>query len=274
MNLISRCILNSVIGVLLPSLGVPLAQASVPKLSAQDRQQLRFRLENLFNEVDLLVRNEKVDRSDLARQERDFEGLKVYERIPLKEDWSGLKADLERSASAHQLKLVQLTRLPALSSRAPAVPASVFNDSGFRLRTEQVVAEVPFRVVVSGEAGRVREWVRSWLDEQMRLAEPREGLENFSLHKAGERRWSLEARAFRYLPVSFPRLKPRDPITLLPDWARRSPDEFARAEPVLWGFVTRAREIIPRTEHPYEARSRFLLMDARMSFFLSKANRP
>src|SRR4051812_142733 len=70
------------------------------ELSDRQRSELRFRIENLFNEVDLLIKNERADRSDLARQEREAKALKVYDRIPFEADLPGLKRQLAETASA------------------------------------------------------------------------------------------------------------------------------------------------------------------------------
>jgi hypothetical protein len=266
MNWLPRC-------VLLLMVSAPVL-ASVPNLSPQERENLRYRLEGLYNEVDLLVQNQKVDQSDVRRQEREMAALKVYERIPLRADAPGLKRSLGESAKSYGIRIeaVQLRR-----SRRPApaaVPSSVYSDARFRLSQDQLVEEIPFRVVFSGDRARARDWVRAWPADQMRLAEPVAGYDNFAVEPAGRGRWAVEARAFRFRATRFPRLRPRDPAALLPAWARRRPGDFARAEPVLWSFVTRARRRIPLTPSLYAGRSRFLLNDARMSFFLAKAMPP
>src|SRR4051812_45198539 len=64
----------AVLSITSASIPVTLA-ATAPALTPEQRESLRFRLETLFNEADLLIRNQRVDRSDIERQGRDAEGL-------------------------------------------------------------------------------------------------------------------------------------------------------------------------------------------------------
>jgi hypothetical protein len=84
-------------------------------------------------------------------------------------------------------------------------------------------------------------------------------------------RFAVRARSYRFRELRYPRLRPRDPLELLPSWARRQPERFASQEPILWDYVKRIREKIPETPGLYEQRAEFLLDSARMSFFMTKA---
>jgi hypothetical protein len=239
-----------------------------PELSAAQRESLRFRLQNLLNEQVLLVRNRRADESDIRRQEREIQALKIYERIPFQEDLPGLKENLTDSAKTQGLKLIGI-RVTGRSPLGGAIPSQLYTDDGdFRLKPEQIVTTLRFRATVEGDFSRVRDWIASWRDEQLRLTEaegdPRpEG--------AARNRWVVTARAFRFRDVKFPHLMARDPLELLPAWARREQDRFSHTEPLLWELVARIRDVAPEAAPLYRTREQFLLNDARISFFLSKA---
>ena len=239
-------------------------------LSDFERDRLRYKLETLFNEQDLMVRNQKSDRSDLNRQQREFEVLKVLQRIPFKEEIAGLRSELNASAREKKLKVLSFQPLPRTQRANPQLPDSVYTDQQprFRLNDQQLVETISFRVTVEGEEGSVKEWIASWPDDQMRLTEA-EGAPR--PRKGGKNRWSIRARAFRFRDIKFPSLKARDPKELLPQWARRDPESFARQEPLLWRLVEKIHAVAPKARPLYRQREDLILNSQRMSFFVSKA---
>ena len=76
-------------------------------LTRPERETLRYHLENLYNELDLLMRNQRVDQADLRRQKHDFEELKTFLRIPFEEDLPGLKKNLMESSHLSGVRLFQ-----------------------------------------------------------------------------------------------------------------------------------------------------------------------
>jgi hypothetical protein len=262
------------IGVVALQMGSPAALASPkPALTAVEKDRLRWKLETLFNEQDLLIRNQKVDRSDIRHQVKEFEALKVFERIPFKEDIAGLKTSLATTSKERGLELVSFKPLPRARKAPKAVPSALYTDQdpGFRLSDEQLAEEIPFRAVVRGDAAKVRAWVLAWPEEQMRLAEPEGRSVDKSIRKLGPDRWEVKAHAFRFRDIKFPALKARDPLELLPAWARRNPDRFAAAEPLLWRFVERTHGISPEAGPLYRNREEMLLNSARLSYFIARA---
>jgi hypothetical protein len=237
-------------------------------------KQLRQRLERIYYEQDLLVRNERGEAADLQHQEQELEALEVYGRIPFAEDITGLKRSLQRSATGQGLKLVGFERTGSVPPRGPKAPSKVFTDQAppYRLGEGQIVHRILFRAKVRGSRARVLGWIRSWPSELLRLAEAETRDPGRSISPAGSGIWLVRAHAFRFDPkVKFPTLEPRDPMSVLPAWARREPDRFARERPQLWSYVTRVRERAPRARPLYKAREQTLLNTARLEFFLSKA---
>jgi hypothetical protein len=83
--------------------------------------------------------------------------------------------------------------------------------------------------------------------------------------------WTLDARAFVFRKIAFPRLVARDPRQLLPGWAKKDPKAFAKAEPALWKLIESTLRLAPQAKPRYATKRRFLLKQAQMEFFLSKA---
>ena len=71
-----------------------------------------------------------------------------------------------------------------------------------------------------------------------------------------------------------PNSNPKDPVLFLPAWAQKNPEKFAREEPQLWSYVTRTREIYPTSSQYLKFRQRYLLNDARTSFYLAENGKP
>ena len=252
--------------------GLP-TQASVPapRLAEAERNELRYRLENLYNELDVLVRNERSDDSGRARIERHFAGLRLYQRIPMEASIGSLKEELSHRASELGVRLLSLDVLSHDQPKKP-VPRELLSDTPkFRIEDDQLTETFHLKLTLAGDGPRIEEWIQTWPQDQLRLIEPERGYTRPGLTPAGPGRFTLRARTFRFRNIRFPRLKPRDPITLLPAWARRDPAAFASSEPFLWQYVRRIREKIPETPEPFEKKGALLLDSARMSFFLSKA---
>jgi len=266
-NLLSRIALCNLLSVLLIS-SIPLpAFASIPRLSQAERASLRYKLENLFNEVDLLIRNQRVDEADVLRQEREMEALKVYERIPFTDDLEGLKEQLSESARQSGVKLERLLVL-GRSKAKRRIPSSLLTDEPeFRLTPLDVVETLHLQLDARGSESAIQRWTSAWQTEQLRLVEPAVD----APERQGVDRWQIQARTFRFRNIQFPALRPRPPEQLLPAWARRNSSEFARQEPLLWSFVEKVRALTPAALPLYRNRERFLLNGARMDFFLAKA---
>jgi hypothetical protein len=249
----------------------PAVSPNPPALTDSQRSSLRYRLENLFNSVDLTVRNHRSDELDLERQEQTAQYLKMYERIPFQPRSEEIRAQLFRSAEESGLK-GRSFRFVEHPSEAPSIPAEIdMNEGSFRLSPEQVAESIRFRFVVDGEKNKVRDWILSWPENVMRLLEAEGGNRSPILQPLGRGRWEVEAWAFRFRNVRFPKLKIRNPRSLLPDWAVKHPALFAKQEPILWGLVEKAEDTLPQASAFLPIREKLLLNEARMSFFFIKA---
>jgi hypothetical protein len=236
------------------------------------RDRLRERLQRLYDESDLLVKNRKADRADRKRQEREASYLRLHERIPPEDRLDPLKTELGVSAELHQLDLIRFELIEKSELREPLPPA-VAADAGFRLREDQLVQRIRFRLVARGERSHVERWVRHWGRDLVRLVEPEPGFGRPGIRPVPGRKhgWQVTAVAWRFRDVRFPRLVPRDPLAVLPDWARSDPERFAREEPRLWHLVQATRALVPEARPLFEERRAFLLEQARFEFFLRKS---
>jgi hypothetical protein len=253
--------------------------ASIPnagvKLSAEQRDRLRYRLENNSNELELLVLNQGSDKSDLARQKRDVEGLQVYQRIPFKDEIDSLSKQMKSSAEDQNLKLMNLKVIGRSAAPAKKIPAEVKTDEKFRLTEDQLVEKIQLEAQVTGTKEQVKAWVDSWQEQQMRLVEPKGGYGSYPITPTkssdGKSAWIVKAQTFKFKEVQYPKLLPRDPLEVLPAEARKNPEAFAAAEPLLWKLIQKSKALTPKAAPMYEAKREFMLNQARMDFFLSKA---
>ncbi len=236
-----------------------------PSIPPALQSKLRYQLENLSNEEELLIRNHKVDRSDVVKQERDFKIFHVFEKIPLSPDRAGLKSCLLKSAQKAKIKMTRL-EIADGSKKTKKPPFAIYTDAPpFYLSKDQVAGTFLIQIVVYATDSALRQWVQSWSKEdEDRWIEPKKISSKDGFH------WIIRARAYYFHDISFPRLLPRDPEALLPSWARIHPKPFSNAYPLLWKFVERIHSLAPQAKPLYRIREKFLLNDARMSFFLSK----
>jgi hypothetical protein len=257
--------------VLLISLQLLISLEAFASSEPPSQADLRYRLETLYNEVDLLIRNQRSDESGRARVERAFSALRVLDRIPTEPRVATLRAELTHRAREAGLKLVKLEVLSMDQPQRP-VPREIFSDTPrFRLEPDQIAQTLHLRLTLAGDGSLVEQWIQKWPEDQLRLIEPEHGYTRPGLKPLGKTQFQIRARAFRFRNIRFPTLKPRDPMELLPDAARRDPAAFAASEPELWTYVRRIREKIPQTPKPFEIKGDLLLGEARMNFFLSKA---
>lgn len=252
-------------------LAILLLSLQVQAASLPLRDDLRYKLESLYNEMDLLLRNQRSDKSDLARVERAAKALRVEDRIPIEPEIGSLRAELDHRAREAGVKLLGLEVLSKDQPKTP-IPRVLYSDTPkFRLEADQIAQTIHLRLILSGDGPAIEQWIQKWPEDQLRLIEPEQSYERPGLRAMGHGRFQLKARAFRFRKIRFPTLKPRNPLELLPGWARRDPAGFAKEDPKLWDFVCRIQEKIPETPEPFEMKGNLLLAEARMDFFLSKA---
>lgn len=245
--------------------------ASSQALKPREREALRYKLESIFNETDLLIQNQTSDKADSRRHDLDARALKVFERIPFEDDLEGLRKQLQESATRFGLKLQDVQFLPR-PKPAPVPSELKTDDPRIRLKGEQVAERIPFRARVSGDRAKVREWIASWQTEVLRLIEPKGGYGQFPIQAASASgQWNITAQAFKYRRIEFPKLIPVDPLEVLPKWAKKDPQAFAQAEPKLWSYVARTQELAPQARPLFDAKRDLLLKEARMEFFFQKA---
>ncbi len=248
-------------------------------LDPLQREALRWNLQNQVDGAELLVRNRVADHKDLERQRSDFSNLRVYDRFPLQPEVEKLRSEMTVSAASSGLKLTSLTLLPGAKRPKPVPAVLDFEMKHFTLTDDQIVQEMPIRVVVEGSGSAVIEaWMRGWRRDQLRFVEAKTGAKPRAVKKPGPQRWEVDALTYHFTPVRFPEIRFQDPIHMLPTWAQKDPQSFAQQEPQLWNLVARGRGLIPQAHSPaletVEERREFLLESARLSFYLSKTTDP
>jgi hypothetical protein len=243
-----------------------------PHLEVQEKESLRYHLEGLFNDVDLIIKNRKSRNADLKRQERDLAFLKVYERIPFKRNISALEKNLKETARDYQIQLLQF-KVSGYSKPGKPLRKSQFADEPrLQIQPDQLVEEIHIQLIVKGDPEKIRNWTQAWRQEQMRLVELETSDPSPSIRSVTSNQWEIRARAFRFRKIQYPNLIPRNQKEFLPQWAKKEPKHFASAEPLLWSFVSKTEALIPQAKPLYQTRSQMFLNDFRMNFFLSKAS--
>jgi hypothetical protein len=258
-------------------LAMALASPARAAPTALERDRLRTKLEDHFNQLDLMIRNQNSDLRDIDRQEREMAMLRVFDRIPRDERVPELMKELRESArefSRERKQPFELKGLKLLRKQNPKeTPKRILSDTRYRMSPDDTVATLEFEAQIKGSRTGILEWVSTWPDQVVRLVEPIAGANGIprltSQERSGE--WKLKLRAYRYLPVEYPRIDLRAPRELLPAWAKTDLERFASTEPLLWSFVTRSESLAPRATPLFENRRKFLLNASRMAFFLKKS---
>lgn len=242
-----------------------LTSISEAALSDPERQRLRFRLENLWNEIDLTLRNSRSRILDLQRLEKEMNYFRVLERFPLREDLEALEGELILTAREHRLQIHELKAISRQPVSRP-VPEELFTDERkFEFAEDQLAQKITLRIRGKGSLHDVQKWISAWDEQIVRWIEP---LNDPRDAKPGS--FEVRAATYRFRDVRFPRLKYRDPLSLLPPSARKNPDRFSEQERQLWSFVTRIRDASTKAEAATRTRENFLLASARMSYFIKK----
>lgn len=240
------------------------------QLTSAERDQLRYHLENLHNEVRYLFRHEKQDNKDMEHQEKDMQEWRLFERIPMERDIDGLAGALKQSAHEEQIHISQF-RITHYSKMDKPIPQWVYTyGHTFRPSPDQLVEKIYFHLKVKGEQKKVQTWAENWPQSILRIVDLDQPTPLPVKKKGSSNEWMIQAHAYCYRQIRFPTLKPRTPQMILPKWANKNPKSFAQQEPLLWSFVEKIEKLIPKTAPLYKNRSRFWLNDARMDFFLSK----
>lgn len=261
-----------------------LAPASgTPALSDVERSRLREKLFDFWSDVNLSIRNRNIDRYDLGRQEREMGQMGVFDKMPLNHCPESLRDRLGESAKRFGLYLSRVKVIRHGASPKP-VPRRLFVDQGgYTFNQDQLVDTYSFELTVKGLESSLKDWSASWTSLPKQAPQPSDSpyLEADPGLKGGVPWrestphalipvWKARLRGYCFRDVRFPKLILRDPVALLPQWARRDPEKFARKEPALWSTIEKTRELIPDARPLYATRERFLLNDARLSFFLKK----
>ena len=257
-------------------LALPLAVAALPPaLSHVERDRVRFHLENAYYEAQLLIRNHELNHRDLERQDRELQGMGVYDRFPLSENLADLQDQFRDSARDSGLRFESLAPRPAPREKTvakapePKMPDHIFTaDRDFHLTETQLVQEIPVSLRVRGEGPEIERWIANWPRKLLRWVEARG-----KPHRQRDGDFEIAAVAYRFRPLHYPKLDFRDPLAYLPDWAQKDPSRFAREAPDLWARLEGARALFPQARPYLGDRERFLLNDARISFYLRKVGR-
>jgi hypothetical protein len=262
-------------------------QSTTPALSDEERGSLRFRLENIWNEVDLMVRNANADKKDVQRQEREFKALQVYTKLPVA-DANALKpaavqADLKKSMQRFGLTLNDSKILESTKPDRP-LPAVMPQDAKeFKFTEDQLVQKLRLDLTLTGTKKQLQDWMNSWNT----ITEP-ESQDKPSATPAthymewdpsalttlpemlSETKWKVHVLAYYFRDIQYPKLQPQDPLQILPDWAKKNPEQFKAQEPLLWGLIEKTQTTLPQALPGYGTKARFALNAARMTFFTSK----
>ncbi len=237
-----------------------------PSLTSSEREKMRYHLSHLYNQLDLLILNQKIDRADLKKQEQDLERFKVFERIPFQKDSAGLKKSLVLSAQKYKVKLFTFAFPSKPNSGLKKIPSSLFTDSSnFHLSEDQILEKIPIEILAEGTSENTDLWIESWEEDQIRLIT----LDSKVL--SSNQKWKIRAHAYRFREIEFPRLIPRNPRSLLPKWANEDYPRFSRSEPKLSEYVSKIETLIPQASPHLKIREKFLLNDARLSTYLKIA---
>ena len=243
---------------------------SAMKLQETERQSLRYHLENLYNEVDLLIKNQKADERDFNKLERHFAELKVFERIPFEANPEGLKQELKASAAEHSLELIRVSIIQKPHQLHPMPQERSTHSSLTWLKPEHFVKKIHFQAELRGEMKQILEWLKHIKLEQMRLIDWEPAKVEASLKQISAHRWILKAHAFQFLRVNYPHLVPKKPREFLPAWARTDLKAFAKQEPLLWSLIIKTEAKLSTASKLYQRKGLFKLNEARLNFFLSK----
>jgi hypothetical protein len=241
-----------------------------PQLNPAQRESLRYHLEHVYNEVDLLLMNQKTDERDLLKLQRDLDTLKVFQRIPFDPEPEALQRELKASAFDHGIKLLQFTlyeplnSAPLRSTQASALPMSL------PLKNHPLMKKLYFTARISGTHSHILAWLQHLKTEQMRLIDWEHPELDQNITAISPHQWILKAYAFQFREVKPPLITPPSPRSLLPLWARKNPRVFAKQEPLLWSFITKTEAKLPLTTKLYQRRGEFKLNEARLNFFLSR----
>ena len=231
--------------------------AAVRPFQSETREEALFRLNQIYNELDLLIRNQRSDRADVLHQNRDFEGLKVYERIPMQENLIGLQHQLFESTQRNGLKLGRV-RILEHSPQPEKVPEEIITDRSFHLSADQIARTVFLEMDVKGTRKNLESWMSSVQDNQMRLVKV---LDKKLKSHAGI--WKVHIKSYQFRDIVFPRLRPRNPKEVL--------SLCSEKDSALENLAEKAQALIPRAAPFYENRREFLLNQARLEFFIKKS---
>lgn len=265
----------------------PKSPAPLPRLTDVQRSRLREKLYDFWSDVNLSIRNQKINRYDVGRQEREMGQMQVFGKMPLAHCPRALEEGVRKSARIYGIYLSRL-RITRRPGSARPLPRKLYVDEGgFHIAENQLVDTYVLNLTLQGLESSLKDWSAAWVS----LSEPSSStpsptspyLERSPLAGAADSspwrkvpspsvipRWTARLQGYCFRDLSFPKLILRDPVALLPAWVRRNPEQFAKDEPDLWALVEKTRALIPDARPLYATRERFLLNDARLSFFLHK----
>ena len=230
-------------------------------LAAAADGHLTYRLQNVVNEFDLLIKNQRADQADLRRQKREMEILRVFERIPYTSDLGGLRQQLEASARESEIRIVGL-EVRGRSRDPGGVPTRVPSDGArFEFSEAQLLEILFLEIRIEGKKDKVSSWIASLLDHQLRLVRA----EQKALKRLPSGRWVLSAQAFRFRTVVFPTIIPVDPRQIV---AQAAPQ--VANDPIVKDLIARAMAQRGQVLPLYRGRGEFLLNGARMRLFAEK----
>ena len=262
--------------LLILMLASPLAFAAIQVEVAFEK--VAHHLELVRNQIELTIENHASLAKDVTKQEREFSGMNVYQRVPLTHADSkdsrallaSLRADFARTAEKHTgFHLEKIRFLGQWQTTRLSVPSELPFDTDFILSEEQVVDHRTLEFTIDFDTAAPRD-APAWLREQQQTI--RRLLVPLNWRRVGKR---LTGRAliYRYRDFEYPKM-------LAPDLARYgTPDALSAHSAVEQATLRRIQqyrqEIVkmwPACQPYLDNLRAFARNDARMNFFLNHAS--
>ncbi len=260
-------------------LALPTAFSAVPSQQSDIAyEKVAHHLELVRNQIELTIENHASLAKDVAKQEREFSGMNIYQRVPTARDdtkdsralLASLRADLVRSAEKHSgFHLEKIRFMAQWKSSRHSIPLELPFDTDFRLSEEQVVDYRPLEFTIDFDTSTPRD-APAWLRAQQLVI--RRLLVPVSWQRRGKR-LTGRARIYRYRDFEYPKM-------LAPDLSHYSTPDAQTAHNVVEQAALRRirqyrQEIVkmwPSCQPYLDNLRAFARNDARMNFFLKYAS--
>lgn len=239
----------------------------------QEKQinRIKYKLTNLKNEMELLIKNKKTNELDLKKIENEFKNFKIYEFIPIEFYEKDFEKKLELSLREFHLNLNKIQVL-SKSKMKKKPPAFLYSDTPqFKLKENQLTQEIKIKILLSGEPSQLQSWLKkenlSFLFQPLSLPAFPKQTSLPGQKEMNQENQSLEiiGKTWVFRKITFPKITPRNPHTLIKK-VKLSPKNLEELKLLASEIDKKTKLALPL----YHNQEKFLLESARMSFFLSK----